>query len=53
MTDTRFADVELSQADVTALPERFASWPRDAEAIDRNLQAGNAAEPQPRAQPGP
>jgi hypothetical protein len=39
--------VGLSQADVTAPRARFAGWPRDAEAIDRHLQAGNAAEPQP------
>ena len=47
MTDARFADVGLTRADVTALRERFAGWPRDAEATDRQLRAGNAAEPQP------
>jgi len=47
MKDTRFADVGLSQPDVTALRERFADWPRDAEATGRQLRAGNAAEPQP------
>jgi hypothetical protein len=47
MTDTRFAGVGLSQADVTALRERFADGPRDAEATGRQLQTGNAAEPQP------
>ena len=47
MKDARFAGVGLSQADVTALRERFAGWPRDAGASGRQLQAGNAAEPQP------
>ncbi len=47
MTDTRVAGAGLSQADVTALRERFAGWPRDAGATGRQLQAGNAAEPQP------
>ena len=47
MTDTRFADVGLSQADVTALRETVRLLARDAEATGRQLQAGNAAEPQP------
>jgi len=47
MTDARFAGVGLTRADVTALRERFAGWPRDAGAIGRQLQAGNAAKPQP------
>jgi len=47
MTDTRFAGAGLSQADVTTRRERVAGWPRDAEATGRQLQAGNAAEPQP------
>jgi len=47
MKDTTFAGVGLSQADVTAPQDRFAGWPRDAGAIDRQLQAGNPAEPQP------
>jgi hypothetical protein len=47
MTDTRFAGVGLSRADATALRERFAGWPRDAEATDRQLPARNAARPQP------
>jgi len=47
MKDARFAGAGLSQADVTALRERFAGWPRDAEATGRPLQAGNAAGPQP------
>ena len=47
MKDARFAGVGLSQADVTALQERFAGWPQDAEAIGRQLRAGKAAEPQP------
>jgi Nucleotidyl transferase AbiEii toxin, Type IV TA system len=47
MTDTRFAGLGLSQADVGSLRERFAAWPRDAEAIDRHLQAYDAAEHRP------
>jgi hypothetical protein len=47
MTDARFAGVGLTRADVTALRERFAGWPRDAGATGRQLQAGNAAKPQP------
>ena len=37
MTDARFADVGRSQADATALRERFADRPRDVGAIDRQL----------------
>jgi hypothetical protein len=47
MSDTRFAGTGLSQADITALRERFTGWPRDVEAIDRYLQAQDAGEPQP------
>ncbi len=47
MTEARFAGVGLTRADVTALRERFAGWPRDAGATGRQLQAGNAAKPQP------
>jgi hypothetical protein len=47
MTDKRFASIGLSQGDVIALRERFAAWPRDAAVIDRQLQAGNDAEPEP------
>ena len=47
MTDARFAGVGLTRADVTALRERFAGWPRSAGATGRQLQAGNAAKPQP------
>ena len=53
MKDARFAGVGLSLADVTARRERFAGWPRDAGASGRQLQAGNAAEPQARARPQP
>jgi hypothetical protein len=40
MKDTRFADVGLSQADVTALRARFAGWPWDAEASTGNCRPG-------------
>ena len=40
MTDTTFTGVALSQADDTALRERFAGGPRDAEATDRPATAG-------------
>ena len=49
MTDARFAGVGLSQADVTALRERFAGWPREPEPAAGNCKPGTP----PSHSPGP
>jgi hypothetical protein len=37
-----FAGIGLSLDDVASLWERFAAWPRDSEAAEREAQAGGA-----------
>jgi nucleotidyltransferase AbiEii toxin of type IV toxin-antitoxin system len=44
LSERRFADYGLTPQDVSALRERFTSWPRDPEQIDRQLHDRDAAE---------
>jgi uncharacterized protein YjiS (DUF1127 family) len=44
MDDRAFAAIGLSRHEITALRERLAAWPRDAEAIDQEAHPGGSAE---------
>jgi len=46
MDDRAFAEVGLSQRDVTRLRERLAAWPRSARDADRESRPGNPSERQ-------
>ena len=41
--DQAFASIGLSQADINAVRDRFASWPRTAEAAEGELNTGSPA----------
>ena len=52
MDDRAFAEIRLSQHQVTTLPERFAAWPRHARTASQEPQPGDPAQHRPgREQP--
>jgi len=48
LDDRAFAEIGLSQHQVTTLRQRFAAWPRHARAASQEPQPGNPAQHQPR-----